>query len=64
MAKTLGVRSWFFFSSLQREQGVSAAQDFLELNNVGEEQSGETSVPARGTGGNVFDLYQFINEYK
>lgn len=31
---------------------------------LGGEQSGETSVPAQGTGGNVFDLYQFINEYK
>lgn len=47
----------FPFPPWQREQSVCAPQGSKELNNVGEEQSGETSVPAQGTGGNVYLIY-------
>lgn len=47
----------FPFSLWQREQSVCAPQDSKELSKDGEEQPGETPVPARGTGGNVYLIY-------
>lgn len=53
----------FPFPLWQREQSGCAPQDSKELSGFGGEKSGETSVPARGTGGNVCDLYQFMTAW-